>query len=175
MPKYWFRQKKFGYGATPNSWQGWALMTVSSLAVFGVILSAPAIRDNLARVAWIVGGSGRAGRGRVLSRSEAFFSLTGLFIPALGGLLAGPFGWRVAFVLGALAAVVGLLAIVLATRASSAARAIGLSVASESPSSRIGDWRAGSVGSTASSAARVRWSPRRSIATSSSWRLAKLR
>ena len=46
MPHYWFRQKKFGYGATPNTWQGWTLTIVSSLAVFGVILSAPMIRDN---------------------------------------------------------------------------------------------------------------------------------
>ena len=56
MPRYWFRQKKFGYGATPNTWQGWVLTVVSSLAVFGVILSAPAIRDNLLRVAWVVLG-----------------------------------------------------------------------------------------------------------------------
>ena len=53
MARYWFRQKKFGYGATPNSWQGWALTIVSALAVFGVILSGPAIRDNLLRGAWI--------------------------------------------------------------------------------------------------------------------------
>ena len=77
-------------------------------------------------LAWIVGGSGRAARGRVMARSEAFFSVTGLVIPALGGLLAGSFGWRVAFVLGALAAVVGLLAVLGFTRASSAARAVGL-------------------------------------------------
>ena len=56
MARYWFRQKKFGYGATPNTWQGWLLTIVSSLAVFGVILSAPGIRDNLLRVAWIVLG-----------------------------------------------------------------------------------------------------------------------
>jgi hypothetical protein len=56
MPRYWFQQKRFGYGATPNTWQGWALTIVSSLAVFGVILSAPAIRDNLLRVAWVVLG-----------------------------------------------------------------------------------------------------------------------
>jgi len=56
MPKYWFRQKKFGYGATPNTWQGWMLTIVSSLAVFGVILFAPVIRDNLLRAAWIVLG-----------------------------------------------------------------------------------------------------------------------
>jgi DHA1 family multidrug resistance protein-like MFS transporter len=77
-------------------------------------------------LAWMLGGSGRAARGRVMARSEAFFSVTGLVIPALGGLLAGTFGWRVAFVLGALAALVGMLAIVGFTRPSSAARAVGL-------------------------------------------------
>jgi MFS transporter, DHA1 family, multidrug resistance protein len=76
-------------------------------------------------LAWIVGGSGRAARGRVMARSEAFFSVSGLVIPALGGLLAGSFGWRVAFVLGAIAAVVGLLAVLAFTRASTAARAVG--------------------------------------------------
>ena len=83
-------------------------------------------------LAWIVGGSGRLARGRVLARSEALFSVSGLFIPALGGLLAGPLGWRVAFVLGALAATAGLLAIALGTRPSSAARAVGLSSSSGS-------------------------------------------
>jgi len=77
-------------------------------------------------LAWIVGGSGRAARGRVMARSEAFFSASGLVIPALGGLLAGSFGWRVAFVLGAVAAGVGLLAVLGFTRAGSAARAVGL-------------------------------------------------
>src|SRR5437016_9858278 len=77
-------------------------------------------------LAWLVGGSGSAARGRVMARSEAFFSVTGLVIPALGGLLAGPFGWRVAFVLGALAAAFGLLAVFGFTHASGAARAVGL-------------------------------------------------
>src|SRR5689334_3528598 len=36
-------------------------------------------------LAWIVGGAGRTARGRVLARSEAFFSLSGLLIPTLGG------------------------------------------------------------------------------------------
>ena len=53
MTRYWFRQKKFGYGATPNSWQGWAVTVASCLAVFGVILSGPMIRDNLLRGIWI--------------------------------------------------------------------------------------------------------------------------
>jgi DHA1 family multidrug resistance protein-like MFS transporter len=77
-------------------------------------------------LAWLVGGSGRAARGRVMARSEAFFSVSGLVIPALGGLLAGTFGWRVAFVLGAIGALVGLLAVGGFTRASTAARAVGL-------------------------------------------------
>ena len=53
MPRYWFRQKKFGYGATPNTWQGWALTIASALAVFGVILAGPMIQDNVLRAAWI--------------------------------------------------------------------------------------------------------------------------
>jgi len=53
MPRYWFRQKKFGYGATPNSWQGWTLTIASALAVFGVILAGPMIQDNILRAAWI--------------------------------------------------------------------------------------------------------------------------
>jgi MFS family permease len=77
-------------------------------------------------LAWLVGGSSSAARGRVMARSEAFFSVTGLVIPALGGLLAGPFGWRVAFVLGALAAALGVLAVFRFTQPSGAARAVGL-------------------------------------------------
>jgi hypothetical protein len=37
MPRYWFRQKTFGYGATPNTWQGWAL-TLGSLALVMALL-----------------------------------------------------------------------------------------------------------------------------------------
>ena len=57
MARYWFRQKSFGYGATPNTWQGWLLTVVSCAALFGVVLSGPAIRDNGLRVLWMVLGS----------------------------------------------------------------------------------------------------------------------
>ena len=56
MPKYWFRQKRFGYGATPNSWQGWLLTLASCLLAFGIVLAGPAIRDNGLRMLWLVGG-----------------------------------------------------------------------------------------------------------------------
>jgi hypothetical protein len=56
MARYWFKQKKFGYGATPSTWQGWVVTVVSALAVFGVILSGPMIRDNALRAVWIGAG-----------------------------------------------------------------------------------------------------------------------
>ncbi len=56
MPRYWFRQKSFGYGATPNTWQGWLLTIVSFVMLFGVVLLGPAIRDNGLRVIWMVFG-----------------------------------------------------------------------------------------------------------------------
>ena len=57
MARYWFRQKKFGYGATPNTWQGWALSIISLALLFGVVLFGPAIRDNSLRALWMVLGS----------------------------------------------------------------------------------------------------------------------
>jgi hypothetical protein len=32
MTAYWFRPKRYGYGATPVTWQGWAL-TLGTVAV----------------------------------------------------------------------------------------------------------------------------------------------
>ncbi len=57
MAKYWFKQKKFGYGATPSTWQGWALSVISCAALFGVVLLGPAIRDNTLRTAWFIVGA----------------------------------------------------------------------------------------------------------------------
>lgn len=57
MTKYWFRQKTFGYGATPNTWQGWLLTFIVCAAIFGVVLGGPAIRDNGLRAAWIILGN----------------------------------------------------------------------------------------------------------------------
>ena len=36
--RYWFRQKKFGYGATPNTWQGWVVVIASSALVIGLVV-----------------------------------------------------------------------------------------------------------------------------------------
>ncbi len=31
----WFRPKKFGYGATPVAWQGWAVVAIGVIAIAG--------------------------------------------------------------------------------------------------------------------------------------------
>ena len=46
MAKYWFRQKTFGYGATPNTWQGWAMQLVGVVLVFAVVIEALQIPDR---------------------------------------------------------------------------------------------------------------------------------
>lgn len=45
MARYWFRQKTFGYGATPNTWQGWLFTAVFIALVFGVEHFVPQIAN----------------------------------------------------------------------------------------------------------------------------------
>jgi hypothetical protein len=49
VTKYWFRQKKFGYGATPNCWQGWLVLIAGALATVAVIIAADFQRDDATR------------------------------------------------------------------------------------------------------------------------------
>ena len=46
MARYWFRQKSFGYGATPDTWQGWLLTLVACGVVCAVVLEAMQIADQ---------------------------------------------------------------------------------------------------------------------------------
>lgn len=36
MQHYWFKQKRYGLGAAPSSWQGWVLTLVYCIAVSAV-------------------------------------------------------------------------------------------------------------------------------------------
>jgi 4-hydroxybenzoate polyprenyltransferase len=38
MTTYWFRPKRYGYGATPITWQGWAVTVGTVLAMLAVSL-----------------------------------------------------------------------------------------------------------------------------------------
>jgi len=56
--KYWFRQKTYGFGATPNTWQGWLLTVLACVLSFAVVLLGPYIRDNGLRALWMTLGLG---------------------------------------------------------------------------------------------------------------------
>ena len=56
MARYWFKQKRFGTGATPSTWEGWALSVLSLSLCAGIVLAGPGIRDNLQRSLFVVLG-----------------------------------------------------------------------------------------------------------------------
>ena len=39
MTRYWFRPKRYGYGATPITWEGWAVTLATVLAMVAVSLA----------------------------------------------------------------------------------------------------------------------------------------
>ncbi len=38
MTNYWFRPKRYGYGVTPTTWQGWAVTIAIPLAMVAVCI-----------------------------------------------------------------------------------------------------------------------------------------
>jgi hypothetical protein len=46
MPKYWFKPKTIGYGATPSTWQGWVLTFAAVGLMIGVVKEAMRIPDR---------------------------------------------------------------------------------------------------------------------------------
>ena len=72
----WFRPKRFGYGATPDNWKGWAFMVVYIAIV--VVLSLMLIHGGAA--AWLV----------IL----AVLALTGAIIPLIKAKTDGEWRWR---------------------------------------------------------------------------------
>jgi hypothetical protein len=39
VTEYWFKPKRYGYGATPVTWQGWAATIVAALVMAGINVS----------------------------------------------------------------------------------------------------------------------------------------
>ena len=37
--EFWFKPKTFGYGATPTTWEGWAVVGVYSLLIMGCVIA----------------------------------------------------------------------------------------------------------------------------------------
>jgi len=51
MTTYWFRPKRYGYGATPVTWQGWTVTIGFALAIAAVSLVLRLTDKNLWAVA----------------------------------------------------------------------------------------------------------------------------
>ena len=55
MARYWFKPKRFGYGAVPSTWQGWAVGVVYVLALVAVSIALVPLGGTLTAasvVAW---------------------------------------------------------------------------------------------------------------------------
>ena len=56
MPRYWFRPKQFGYGATPSTWQGWLLTIVGALLIAGLAFGVDFVRNDMMRLVMVAVG-----------------------------------------------------------------------------------------------------------------------
>jgi hypothetical protein len=57
MTRYWFKPKRYGYGATPVTWEGWTITFAAVIVVAGSIGAMNVLvgRSNLAVwLAWVV-------------------------------------------------------------------------------------------------------------------------
>lgn len=57
MARYWFKPKKFGYGATPITWEGWLATTLFAAVVVIGMLELIRLMDPVnATAAWVIVG-----------------------------------------------------------------------------------------------------------------------
>lgn len=54
MTRYWFRPKRYGYGATPITWEGWAVTFAAVCVIAVTVIVANILVDKPNAVAWLV-------------------------------------------------------------------------------------------------------------------------
>ena len=54
MTQYWFKPKNYGYGATPVTWEGWAVTFATVIVVAGSIIAMNLLVDKSNVVALLV-------------------------------------------------------------------------------------------------------------------------
>ena len=54
MTQYWFRPKRYGYGATPTTWEGWAVTIAVAVILAGSIVAMNLLVDRSNFVAWMI-------------------------------------------------------------------------------------------------------------------------
>lgn len=80
MQRYWFKQKRYGYGAAPSSWEGWALT-----AAYVVILTAMS--------AWLTERAAR-GEGGIFTFIVLAAVVTLIFVVIAWRTTEGGWRWR---------------------------------------------------------------------------------
>ena len=53
MTQYWFKPKSYGYGATPVTWQGWAVTLAAVIVVAGSVVAMNRLVAQSNAVAWL--------------------------------------------------------------------------------------------------------------------------
>ncbi|HEY7998920.1 MAG: hypothetical protein WA743_00455 [Pseudolabrys sp.] len=54
MTQYWFKPKRFGYGATPVTWEGWVVTFATAAFVAGSVIVMELLVDKSDLAAWLV-------------------------------------------------------------------------------------------------------------------------
>ena len=54
MTQYWFRPKRYGYGATPVTWEGWALTIAFVIVVATSIIAMELLAGTANSPAWLI-------------------------------------------------------------------------------------------------------------------------
>jgi hypothetical protein len=81
MNRYWFKPKRYGYGATPVTWEGWAVTIGAGAIVAGSII----VMNMLA---------GRSDFGAWLGWAVVIAGVTALFVRVSRNRTEGEWRWR---------------------------------------------------------------------------------
>jgi len=54
MSRYWFKPRRYGYGAAPATWEGWAVAVASGAIVLSSLVAMNLLVDRSNFVAWMV-------------------------------------------------------------------------------------------------------------------------
>jgi hypothetical protein len=85
MTTYWFKPKRYGYGATPSNWKGWAATAAFVLVV---------LATSLFIFAWQPGGGTPRGASQIAAWLLTVAILTGGFVWLARAKTDGQWGWR---------------------------------------------------------------------------------
>jgi Na+/melibiose symporter-like transporter len=54
MARFWFKPRRYGYGAAPATWEGWTVTVASMAIVFGSIVAMNLLVDRSNFAGWMI-------------------------------------------------------------------------------------------------------------------------